>query len=485
MIYLVTTQLELFDNNAYKTISAKESLEIMKDWKVVQYDSETTGRDSHINKILCVQFGNDAADTRIVVDTTTIDLMLYKDILENKTLIGQNLKFDLAFLYNYNIIPRKIYDTMIVEQLLHLGYPSGSISYSLKAIAERRLGVDIDKTVRGEIIWRGLDLNVILYSAGDVTYLEKIAESQLKDLHKQELMVGAKLECDFVPVIAYLEWCGIKLSESKWKTKMDKDLERLKSSEEALKEFVVNTPSLKQFTHINYQGSLFDGYDLTPKVDINWSSSSQVVKVAKILGFNTTVTDKKTGESKDSVLEKHLAMQKGINDKFIELYLDYQGNAKVVSSFGQGHLDAINPNTGRLYTSYKQLGAASGRMSCGSQQPNTDLAKLKHLPASACKYVNIQQLPHDAETRACFVAEDKNKLIDCDWSAAEARLAGDIYDDQAIKDIFLNNIDSHSMYAKIFFKEELKDIDVHDVKKLRPDLRQRSKGPEFKYKSYF
>lgn len=62
---------------------------------------------------------------------------------------------------------------------------------------------------------------------------------------------------------------------------------------------------------------------------------------------------------------------------------------------------------------------------------------------------------------------------------AEARLSGDIYNDQAIKDIFLKGIDSHSMYAKIFFKEELKDIDVQDIKKKRPDLRQKAKGPEF------
>ena len=54
---------------------------------------------------------------------------------------------------------------MIVEQLLHLGYPSGVISYALNAIAERRLGINIDKTVRGEIIWRGLDERVIIYAA--------------------------------------------------------------------------------------------------------------------------------------------------------------------------------------------------------------------------------------------------------------------------------------------------------------------------------
>ena len=47
----------------------------------------------------------------------------------------------------------------------------------------------------------------------------------------------------------------------------------------------------------------------------------------------------------------------------------------------------------------------------------------------------------------------------------EARLAGDIYNDQAVKDIFLKGIDSHSMYAKIFFKEALKDVDVNDIKK--------------------
>ena len=69
---------------------------------------------------------------------------------------------------------------------------------------------------------------------------------------------------------------------------------------------------------------LFEGWDLTPKVTLNWSSSKQVPEVAKLLGFNTTVQDKKTGEDKDSVLEKHLKAQKGINDKFLDLYLKHK-----------------------------------------------------------------------------------------------------------------------------------------------------------------
>ena len=124
------------------------------------------------------KFGNIEGTEQIVVDTTTINVLNYKDYIESNFMIGQNLKFDIQFLYKYNIIPRKVYDTMIVEQLLYMGYPSGIISYSLKAIADRYLGIDIDKSVRGEIIWRGLDTSVIKYAAGDVQFLGEIMKLQ-------------------------------------------------------------------------------------------------------------------------------------------------------------------------------------------------------------------------------------------------------------------------------------------------------------------
>lgn len=417
MIYLVSSNQELFDDSDYKHISVDESLEIIKSWNLIQFDTETSGRDAHIDKLLCAQFGNKTADIQIVVDCVTIDIRLYKDVLESKLVIGQNLKFDLQFLYNYGIVPLNVYDTMIVEQLLYLGYPSGQISFSLKEIAWRRLGINIDKTVRGEIIWRGLDKQVILYAAGDVTYLEDIMWSQVKDCREKNCMVGAKLECDFVPAIAYLEWCGIHLDEKKWKEKMVKDKENLNSAINELNKFVVDTPSLSKFTYINRQGDLFTGYCLDPQVTINWSSSRQVIEVAKILGFNTQVKDKNTGEDKDSVLEKHLASQKGVNDEFLKLYFNYQEYAKVCSSFGQGHLNAVNPKTNRIHTVYKQLGAASGRMSCGSQQPNTSLAKLNQVPQKSCTYPNMQQLPADEQTRGAFTAPEGYEWCSCDFSA--------------------------------------------------------------------
>ena len=224
MIYLVSGQQQLFASDVYTTISLEESLELIKNWKIYQYDSETTGRDSHINEILCIQIGNIDGTIQLVIDATTIDIIRYKEFLETNYCVGQNLKFDLQFLYNYNIIPRKVYDTMIVEQLLYLGYPPGKISYSLKGIAERRLGIDIDKSTRGEIIWRGLDEKVIQYAAGDVQFLGDIMKSQLKDCKKKQCTIGAKIECDFTPAIAYLEWCGIKLDEKKWREKISRGI---------------------------------------------------------------------------------------------------------------------------------------------------------------------------------------------------------------------------------------------------------------------
>lgn len=481
MIYLVTLQQQLFQNEAYSLMTVEESLRMMQSWSVIQLDTETNGRDAHLCDFLCVQFGNDKEDARIVVDCTTVDVRKYKDILESKMCILQNAKFDLQFFFNYGIIIRKVYDTMIVEQLLHLGWPSGQISYALNAIADRRLHINIDKTVRGEIQWRGLDTQVIQYAAGDVTYLEKIMWSQVEDLKKQDLMKAAQIECDFVPAISYLEWCGIHLDQEKWKAKMKLDQERLNQAEKLLNDFVVSRSDLKDFVYIDTQGDLFNGFDLTPKVNINWASSTQVVKIAKILGFNTVTKDKKTGEDKDSVLEKLLKPQKGICDEFLKLYFDYQEHFKTVSSFGQGHLNAINPKTDRIHTQYKQLGAASGRMSCGSQQPNTDLAKVNQVPQKECTYPNMQQLPADDATRGAFTAPRGYEWCSCDYSALESRLGADIYNEKSMLDEFLHGSgDMHSLCAYMVYKDQIpRDTPIKDIKKKYSHLRKEVKPIEF------
>ena len=493
MIYLVTKQQQLFDSDEYTIIPLKEAITKISEWDVIQFDIETSGRDPHLNDVLCAQFGNREADSQIVVDTTTVDIRNFKKCLEEALIVGQNLKFDIQFLYNFGIVPRFVYDTMIVEQLLYLGYPPvgkpGGIGYSLQAIIQRYLDINVDKTVRGEIIWRGLDSAVIKYAAGDVTYLEDIMDAQLHQCVIKDCIEGAKLECDFVPVIAYLEWSGIKLEEDRWRSKMQRDLKSLNEAIKELNQFVVNHPKLQKYVYKEAQGDLWSGFDLEPKVNILWTSSAQVIQVAKILGFDTKVQDKNTGEDKDTVIEKHLKKQKGINDEFLKLYfgkgepedddyfMGHQGAAKLVSSFGQGHIDAINPITGRIHTVYRQLGADTGRMASGSNQLNEDLARYKGI--LKCSYPNMQQLPADKLTRSCFVADEGNLWVSCDYSSMEARLGADIYNERSMQEEFLHGSgDIHSLVAKSCFPE-VRELSVKEIKAKYPHLRSKSKGVGF------
>lgn len=482
MIYLVTNNPSLFGSELYEIISIEKSLRILNSFKMIQYDSETTGRDPYINKLLCIQFGNKEQNIQIIVDTQSVDIQNYKTILESKYLIMQNGKFDLQFLYTNKIVPLLVYDTMIVEQLLYLGYPKkgqfGGISYSLDAIAERYLDTNIDKSIRDSIHLRGLDDLTIEYAANDVVYLEDIMQKQLIECKKKNCLVGAKLECDFVPVIAYLEWCGITLDIDLWKHKMEEDTLKLKEREMLLNNFVV-AMNATDYIYVILQGDLFEGFDTCPKCNINWASSSQVIKFVKYLGFNTLTKDKKTGLMKDSVEEKVLKAQKGINDEFLKLYFDYQEVYKIVTTYGQNYIDSINPITGRIHTQFWQLGASSGRMTCGSKQNNIDLAKYKELPSKTCKYVQLQTLPSDELTRKCFIAGKNRLFCSADYSGLEARLGADIYNEQSmINEFLIGTGDIHSLVASFCF-EELKGKTTKEIKKNYPHLRKKAKAPGF------
>ena len=84
-----------------------------------------------------------------------------------------------------------------------------------------------------------------------------------------------------------------------------------------------------------------------------------------------------------------------------------------------------------------------------------------------------------------FRSENGNKWISADYSGEESVILANIAKDTAMIDLFTNGCgDLHSLVAKMVYPEELHDIPVEDVKKLRPDLRKKAKAPEFKLISY-
>ena len=121
--------------------------------------------DAHSKALLTIQLGN--KENQVVFDWTTLtkeEKFKLKEYLESeRLLIGWNLMFDIGFLYKQNIWPKNLWDGMIAEKLLWLGYPAGMREMSLKAAARNYLNYDLDKSVRGKIINEGLTEEVVVY----------------------------------------------------------------------------------------------------------------------------------------------------------------------------------------------------------------------------------------------------------------------------------------------------------------------------------
>lgn len=445
MIFLISKNRNLFEGTLYSECSFCNAMTWLNNLDEVELDSETMGLDCHTKALLTIQLGN--YENQYVFDWTTLskeEKFELKQYLEsNRLLIGVNLIFDLTFLYKQDIWPKRIYDLMIAEQLIYLGYPKVltselvnelgiefpmyekltkedgtsyyELSYSLKSMAKRYLGINIDKTVRGAIINEGLTSRVVQYAAGDVMWLSKIKEKQLIELREQELEKACVFECAFVRALAYTKYCGIHLDRNKWLAKMANDQAKLNEAISKLNEWVINwdtkrtsngdwdikyegvdwdihdadyvvnnlikngykrspeddldspsgkVPAYKKkvkstFTKVDTQGDLFSGFNTEPQCIINWASQKQVIPLFELLGINCDGFDKKTKRKKKTIEEKQLVTQK---DKFpiISLFLEYQEYAKVVSTYGQNWINAINPKSGRIHVELHSIGTDTG-----------------------------------------------------------------------------------------------------------------------------
>lgn len=466
MIYLVTAQQRMFDDSIQVT-SVEESLKFLTPLKEVGLDTETRGLDPYTKELLSVQLG--CKDFQIVIDCTTINILQYKDYLESDRLfLGWNLKFDLKFLYHKGIFPKKVYDGYLAEKLMWLGYPAGIHSMSLKSAGQDYLGIELDKTVRGKIQWAGLTDDVIIYAALDVKYLSDIRTKQLIELKKRGLLIAMDYENRFVIPLAYCEYCGVKIDVDKWKEKMKKDQARVDSAIEKLNEWLLTKEPNSSYIKVDNQGDLFGGFDLAPKVTINWNSAKQLIPIFKKYGVDVTIEDKDKGGTKDSIDAKQLGPQK---DKcsLIPIYLDYKEAVKVTSTYGENFLKQINPISNRIHTNFSQLGADTTRITSGGKDKENKV-----------EYVNLLNLPADAETRACFVAESGNKWISIDYSGQETYLMASIANDEAIIEELTNGSgDIHSLTAYMSYKEIPRDTPIKDIKKKFHNLRQEAKGIEF------
>lgn len=491
MIYLVTKDPKKVSCEEYKIIDIIHSLELLEPLSIVGLDTETTGLNCWNDQLKSIQLG--CFEFQIVIDCLTISPSHYKPYLEsNRLFIGHNIKFDLCFLYRNNIYPENVYDTFTGEKLLWLGYPpilkpdvwdriqckrytpilskDGSITkyqleLNLKKLGKLYLNIELDKSVRGRIIYEGLTTEVIIYSANDVKYLEPLMEAQKKALSEKGLLTAIKYENAFIPALAYMEYCGVKLNVEKWKNKMLKDQQRLEKALQGMNQWLIQNMPNSKYIIYNTQGDLFTGFSSSPKITLNWNSNAQLIPIFKQYGVDVTVVKK--GEQKESIDAKVLEAQK---DKcsLIPLYIDYKESMKLISTYGQNFIDQINKTSGRLHTKFMGIGTDTSRISSGGKESNGN------------QLLNFLNIPADAKTRACFEAEEGNQWISIDYAGQETYLMASIADDKAIIEELTNGSgDIHSLTAYMSFKDIPRETNVKDIKKLYHDKRQSAKGIEF------
>ena len=460
MIYLVTNQKNLFGHITadISFASCQELKDYFKDKDEVEFDTETNGFDPWVCKLISAQFGD--AENQFVVDSGSIDIREFKELLESKLILMQNAKFDLKFLYHKRIIPTRIYDTFLAESVLNMGRKQ--VRKSLDYLVDRYCKVTMSKEVRGLIHKEGLSVQVIRYAAGDVKYLSRIKELQIVKLEKLNLMTALALDNKFVRVLAYVEYCGFKLDYDKWASKMKEDNSNVQECEERLNNWIIDNNKRK---YMDTQLSLFSN---EIKCNINWNSEKQVIPLFKELGVNTKTKDKDTGKMKDSVDARVLQTEMD-KHKMVPLYVEYKKTGKLVSSFGESVLKQVHTITQRIHTTYRQL-LDTGRMSCCCKN---NKAK------PPVEYVNLQQIPRDARHRECFIAEEGCTLIVADYAGQESVVFANKCKDNDILKFYEEGLgDMHSFVASKIYPE-LEGLELDRIKKEFKRERQNAKAAGF------
>jgi len=357
-----------------------------------------------------------------------IELVLncMKGILENKNIkkIGYNLKHDLLVLKRFGINVESIgFDNMIAAYIL-----KPETTYQRDLLSETYLRYkcisfsDISSSGNGrsmnlasmlpdklaEYLSEDADVNIRLYHR---------LEYELKKIGLEKL--GSYIDFPLIEVLADMEFTGVRVEQSileRINDKLIKEEERLQKEiwADAGEEFNVN--STKQLSQV-----LFDKLHLT--------------RGRKI----------KTGYSTDTSVLEELRHQHPIAVKL----LDYRVINKLRTTYTEGLLQIINPETGRIHTSFNQTVAATGRLS--STNPN-----LQNIPI---------RTDIGRELRKAFVSSGKDNIIlSADYSQIELRIMAHLAKDENMMKAFERKHDIHAETASRIFKVKMSEID-HNMRR--------------------
>lgn len=420
-----------YDN--YQMVTTEEQLGLLQKTLLQQteiaMDFETTSLTAVEAVIVGISFAwKDGYPVYIPVNhvenspqlSLTTVLKVLKPVLENKdlTIIGQNIKYEMMVLANYNLeIEAKINDTMIQSYLLDANLRR----HNLNDLAERHLDhkmikyEDVAGKGKKQIPFAEVPLQKALqYAAEDSDATLQIHHKLWPKLSQENLKaLYDDVEMPLCRTLAKVEANGVKI-----------DVPYLKSLCDSLN---LDLESLRQ--KIFFQAG--------EEFNINSPQQLGVVLFEK-LGIDAGKKKTKSGYSTDaSVLEK-IARQNPIGDDL----LSYRTKNKLVNTYLDVLPSLISQKTGRIHTSYSQTVAATGRLS--SRNPN-----LQNIPIRGKDGNKI---------RKAFIAERDYQIVSADYSQIELRFLAHLSGDEGLINVFQNNGDIHTETAAAIYNIPGEDI---------------------------
>jgi DNA polymerase-1 len=402
--------------------SGLESLAgVLNTASIISFDTETTSTDEMTAGLVGISLAVQAGQGYYIpvghnagtqLSTEHVLSALRKSLTDpGKPKIGHHLKYDFIMLARYGVrITPLVFDTMLAEWVLD----PDSRNLGLKNMAAVRLGENM--THIEDLIGTGKNQRTMAevaiaeaapYAAADAETtlrLKPILEAELKRFPKLwDLFV--KIEMPLISVLADMEMAGVALDKSFFTAFSVELTGWLAGIEKQVYEAVGRTFNLNSTQQLS--SVLFETLGLTPPDRGKKTASGHYSTAAGVL---------------EELSGKH---------PVVDMILDYREYSKLKSTYVDALPVQINPETGRVHTSYSQTGAVTGRLS--SSDPN-----LQNIPT---------RTDLGRRVRRGFIADPGNVFISLDYSQIELRIVAHMANDQAMLNAFRLGQDIHAATA--------------------------------------
>ncbi len=346
---------------------------------------------------------------------------IFKPLYENEEIIkvGQNIKYDLEVLKNYDVeLKGQFFDTMIAHYLIQ-----PELHHNMDYMAEVFLNyqtIHIDELIgakgKNQKNMRDLDSKDVYEYAcedADITLrLKNVLEPKLKAAGVEDLFYH--IEMPLIPVLADMEMSGIKI-----------DTESLKETSNI---FTQRMQELEQ-----------NIYRLAGK-EFNVSSPKQVGDI--LFGEMKIIDKPKKTKTGQFVTNEEVLQQLRGKHEIVANILDYRGLKKLLGTYIDALPKLINPRTGHIHTSFNQTVTATGRLS--SSDPN-----LQNIPVRG---------EDGKEIRRCFIPDEGCLFFSADYSQIELRVMAHLSQDPNMMDAFVHGYDIHAATAAKIYGKDVADV---------------------------